>query len=41
MRRYADRVGGPSTDRFPTGKGKGVTKATFWTLALPAGSQAL
>jgi hypothetical protein len=41
MRRYADLAGDPSTRRFATQKGKGVTKATFLTLALPAGSQAL
>ncbi|WP_395728283.1 hypothetical protein [Nakamurella sp.] len=41
MRRYADLAGDPSTHRSTTEKGKGVIKATFLTLALPAGSQAL
>jgi hypothetical protein len=41
MRRYADVADGPSTNRSSARKGKGVIKATFLTLALPAGSQAL
>jgi hypothetical protein len=41
MRRYAELGDRPITGRPTPGEGKGVTKATFLTLALPEGSQAL